>query len=757
MQKSVTAFANLNKICEEHAYRVLVEAMNEGAALLAADNSILYCNGNLASLIKTPMEKLTGAPFRSLLTLSSLLLFDSFTDRDNYKCELTLSATDGINIPVCFSASIYRAGDIEMTCIVVTDLSKQKRDEEILASGKLSNSIIEQASEIILVCDEAGIISRISRMAQQILGGNLLHRHFDELLSFFTDPDNQSLSFSDITSEETKKNIEVRMNRKDGVEFIFLLSTSTLKNIEGDILGRIVILTDITENRHAESALAASEIRYRRLIETAQDAILILDGNTGQILDVNPFALDLLGYTQDELMGKNLWGIGDLQDTLASKISYKELQDKNYIRFDHLPLITKEGKQIDVEVIANAYQVNKKRVFQCNIRDITEQKRTDEEREKTVRLESVGILAGGIAHDFNNILTGILGNVQLANSFIETNEVDTAKEMLIEAEKASFRAKDLTQQLLTFSRGGTPVKKLISINKLIEESVCFVLRGSDIKPEFSFPDNLWTVEADEGQFTQIFSNLVINADQAMPNGGIIYIRANNMVIGTKQHLPLPEGNYVMIDIEDHGTGIPRSHYYKIFDPYFTTKQKGSGLGLATTYSIVKSHGGHITFDSQLGIGTTFHMYLPAFKKKIIKEKKAAAIKTLAVTSGRILIMDNEETILALLNKMLINAGYKVELTRNGDDAIERYTEAKISENPFDAVILDLTVPGSMGGKETIAKLLEIDPRVKAIVSSGYSNDTIVANYKNYGFSGIVNKPYHIEQMQETLRNVLADK
>jgi PAS domain S-box-containing protein len=676
------------------------------------------------------------------------------------------------------------------------------------------------------------------------------------------------------------------------------------------------------ERKRLKKILSGSEVRFRRLFETAQDGILILNADTGHITDVNPFLKDMLGFTTEELLGKKLWEIGLFNDIAKSEDAFKALLMEGYIRYEDLRLETKDSKPIDVEFISNVYDVDHRKIIQCNIRDIrkrrseeqvavqykdqleklvnqrtgeledaniklrqeliehkkseealkeseerfrlitenspdpiietdvsgnivyaspsikrisgrdpkevvgsnltdilpltsipivqgvfkqaaketivvkaeldllskdgglipvevsiapvvkskgtsgfigiardmTDRKKAEEDRRRAAKLESIGTLAGGIAHDFNNILTGILGNIQLAILYLKQNKSDTAQEVLGEAELVSLRAKDLTQQLLTFSKGGAPIKKVALINKLIKEAGIFALRGSKVKPEFTIAEDLWAVDVDEGQLNQVINNLVINADQVMPNGGIINISASNIVVGANQTLPLPEGNYIEIDIKDHGIGISKENKDKIFDPYFTTKPKGVGLGLATSYSIIKNHGGDIVFESELGVGTTFRIYLPATKEEPKKEvKKAVGIQPLPLAHGRILVMDDEETILMLLGRMLKGVGYEVELTKDGVEAIQKYTEAKKSGKPFDVVILDLTVPGGIGGRDVIAKLLEIDPGVKAIVSSGYANDPIMAEFKKYGFSGVVTKPYNLGQMQETLRDILADK
>lgn len=387
-------------------------------------------------------------------------------------------------------------------------------------------------------------------------------------------------------------------------------------------------------------------------------------------------------------------------------------------------------------------------------RQLAEQKRAQEELLNVAKLESISILAGGVAHDFNNILTGIMGNVTLAKRYVEPGE--KVFDRLLEAEKACLRARDLTQQLLTFSKSGALVRRSSSIAALLKESASFALRGSGVRCDFSLPDDLWPVEFDEGQMNQVISNLIINAVEAMLESGVLNIRLKNAIVEEGSALPLPEGRYVEIAIEDQGIGIPEKNLGRIFDPYFTTKRKGSGLGLATAYSIIKNHNGYITVTSELNVGTTFCIYLSAAEKSS-PSKKEPEVDTQFTGRGRILVMDDEEIIREMLGRMLTLDGYKVELASDGTEAVERYVKAKEQGQPFAAVILDLTVPGGMGGKEAIKKLLEVDPSVKTIVSSGYSNDTIVADFRKYGFKGVAIKPYAATELEKTLRNVLRSK
>jgi signal transduction histidine kinase/CheY-like chemotaxis protein len=384
------------------------------------------------------------------------------------------------------------------------------------------------------------------------------------------------------------------------------------------------------------------------------------------------------------------------------------------------------------------------------LKEMSERQHMEEELLKIQKLDSVGVLAGGIAHDFNNILTSILGNISVA--IMHTTPQSEISQILTNAEKAALRAKDLTMQLLTFSKGGAPLRTSASITDLIKDSTNFILRGSNVKCEFSLPDDLWPVEIDEGQMSQVINNLIINADQAMPGGGNIEISATNVMIRPGDLIPLKKGKYIKVSIKDHGKGITKRNLTRIFDPYFTTKRSGSGLGLSVAYSIVKKHEGYITVTSEPGKGTTFYIYIPASREKI--PVKRALKENLYVGKRNILVMDDEKSVRETLSTMLKKLGCEVVCVNDGAEAIIMYKQSKETGKPFDVVIMDLTIPGGMGGQETIKKLLEIDPEVKAIVSSGYSNDPIMSHYQAYGFSSVIAKPYRITELSKILRDVM---
>lgn len=390
-------------------------------------------------------------------------------------------------------------------------------------------------------------------------------------------------------------------------------------------------------------------------------------------------------------------------------------------------------------------------------KECTERQVIEEELIKAKKLESIAALSGGIAHDYNNLLTSILGNISLAQKYLRPE--DKAFGLLNEAQHASMLAKDLTQKLIVFSKGGGPTKKIASLSPLVKRATEFSLSGSNVKCEFNIPDELWAVEIDETQIGQAIYNLIMNAREAMSDGGTIRVAAENVNI-TDEVLSLKNGSYAKISFEDEGVGIPKDHLGKIFNPYFSTKemgtQKGMGLGLSICNSIIKGHGGDVGVTSQEGIGTTFSVYLPASGKEIpeVKTEKRHIEEKTVFGKGRILVMDDEKMIRDLAGEVLNHLGYQVGFSKDGSEAIKVYKEAMESGEPFDAVVLDLTVRGGMGGREAIRKLMKIDPNVIGIVSSGYSDDSVMTDFKNHGFSGVVAKPYTVPEVSETLNKVL---
>ncbi len=512
---------------------------------------------------------------------------------------------------------------------------------------------------------------------------------------------------------------------------------------------------EISERKHTETNLRESESRYRCLFELANDAIFIEQGEI--CISCNYKTLELFGCSSMEHFtghSPSHFSPKIQPDGRNSETKYREktnlvLQGKP--QFFEWIYARRDGTLFNADVSLNLIELNGIKSIQAIVRDITLRKEREKELQKNQKLESLGIVAGGIAHDFNNLLTVILGNISIVKMGIDT--ADTAYEKLTQSEKASLQAKELTQQLLTFSKGGAPIKKITSIEELITDSTIFSLRGSNIKYEYSFDADLWPVEVDEGQLCQVIQNLVINACQEMPAGGTINISAGNITLTKDESIPLKPGNYINISIKDQGKGIPPENLSMIFDPYFTTKDQGSGLGLAVAYSVIQKHDGYITVDSGKDEGANFQIFLPAsqMNRRLLS---ATARPAFTPGAGKILIMDDEKFIRNFVSSALKVIGYECESAEDGEQTIQLYSKALQDGKPFDAVIMDLTIPGGLGGKEVIQLLIEINPNVKAIVASGYANDPIMSNFKQYGFKGVLTKPFDITQLSAVLEEIL---
>jgi len=511
------------------------------------------------------------------------------------------------------------------------------------------------------------------------------------------------------------------------------------------------VFTDILGRKEAEKALMKSERRYRRLVESSPESIFILSANN--LTFANNAGMRLLGAEGlNEINGKPLQDIIHPDDYDSVIDSITKMQEVNH----ETPLMERrfkrvDGSVVDVEMVAIPFTFPDKSGVQIVALDISERKKIEVELLRVERIESIGLLAGGIAHDFNNILTGILGNIDLAKAF--TAPEGEAVRFLSNAQQAATRAKELTFKLLTFSKGGEPLRATTLLSEIITDSVNFILSGSNIRFEYRQPDDLWAVDVDVVQFRQVIENLTVNAHQSMPDGGLFTIEAKNVKGDTVPAVLQKDTKYVKVTINDQGTGISKENLQKIFDPYFTTKDTGSGLGLATSYSIIKKHGGLITVESEPGHGTTFLIYIPATDKT--PQVKSEIEEPPKAGKGRILIMDDEEIVREVAIEMLYNLGFEVLAVQEGQAAIDVYKAALESDEPFAAVIMDLTVPGGMGGEKAIAKLLEIDPDVKAIVSTGYSNNPVVANYANHGFKGFISKPFSLSELSGSLFKVLS--
>ena len=652
------------------------------------------------------------------------------------------------------------------------EIDERKNAEgELKKANDYMESILMNSPDAIVITDGRGALIRWNKMAAESFGvpfDEMKGRTFSE---FFVDTAERNRVLANLLKRGCVDRCEVRLRRNDGSVVPSEIAIRLLLDNENRPIGSVAISRDLSEVRkmlatlrktnrrlkdeitarqQVEDALRGSEALYRTIFENT-GTVTIIVGEDGTILMTNGEHPELLGYPKSEIVGKMKWTDFVHEDDLEKMLEYSRLRRQGP---DLVPkryeFRLKNPKGVEKNILITTAVIPGTGKVVASLVDITEQKKMEAEAVRTQKLESLGILAGGIAHDFNNILTAIMGNASLAKLAAGPNPKLLRR--LEEMEKATLRARDLTQQLLTFSRGGMPVKKTVAIAQLVSDSATFALRGSNVRVQFSFPDKLWLVEADEGQIAQVVNNLVINADQAMPEGGVIDITAENIVLDEASTPPLPPGPYVRITIRDEGVGIPDEAMERIFDPYFTTSRKGSGLGLTTAHSIVSKHGGRIAVHSKVGAGTTVEVYLPVSEKEAPRQ----LLNPGSMTNGkaRVLVMDDEDVVRDVVGEMLKYLGYEVAFATDGAEAVEVYRRAGELGERFDACIMDLTIPGGMGGKEAVRRLIELDPHVKAIVSSGYSQDPVMAEHRQYGFVDVVTKPYKIQDLAEVLSRVL---
>ncbi|MHB8108083.1 MAG: PAS domain-containing hybrid sensor histidine kinase/response regulator, partial [Candidatus Cryosericum sp.] len=538
---------------------------------------------------------------------------------------------------------------------------------------------------------------------------------------------------------------------RSGDERIVAWHDSLLRDAGGTVAGLISSGVDVTDRVRAEQALQASELKLKELFNHAQDAILLhaagADDMMGLIIEANDVACEWVGCSREELLRLTAREILGAPPDMLERVG-QQLKEQKTAGFS-TELRARDGHLIPVEDTASLFELEGAPVVLSIVHDITDRLRLEGELQRMDKLESLGVLAGGIAHDFNNMLTGVIGHINLAR--IEDSPI-RGRELLDEAEEEILRARGLTQQLLTFARGGAPVRSAQDVAPILREVTDFALRGSDVQASVDIAPDLWWSNVDRGQIGQVFSNIIINADEAMPDGGRLSVSARNVTLATPDAQPeLAPGRYVRIDITDTGMGIPECDLRKIFDPFFTTKKRGSGLGLATSYAIVHKHDGHIGVTSHVGTGTNFSIILPAVVVPVAEPPIAKAASVNA--HGRVLIMDDEASVRQVLVAMLNRLGYEAEAVPDGASAVRADAEAQATGQPISIIIMDLTIPGGMGG-QTAARLLRAQHTpARLVVSSGYATDPIMANYRLYLFDAVLTKPYSFSELSDVLASV----
>ncbi|MFC1523307.1 PAS domain S-box protein [Thermodesulfobacteriota bacterium] len=551
--------------------------------------------------------------------------------------------------------------------------------------------------------------------------------------------------------------VEYRFMHKDGHAVYLLDSGTPVFDKEGKLLHIDGLILNRTEEHEKEEILHRSEQRFKVLFDKAVSGINIIDMDR-KILQVNESMEKMLGYLPGELVGMNVEEISVPEDEQRNLGYFKEMMAGTY---DHFRMEKKYYRK-DGTLLLGALTVTLIRDHEGQpefivgfVEDISERKQMEQEAMRARNLDSLGVLAGGIAHDFNNLLMVIFGNIDLAMDDLKPG--DSVYKTLAEAAKSLEKTRRLTNQLLTFAEGGILSKSSISLDTMLKDSCDFIFSGSNIRCDFVKSDDLRQVEIDRDQIEQVIHNLLLNAKEAMPAGGRIRIGMGNISLQKGEIPSVAPGNYVRITVEDEGRGIPRELLPRIFEPYFTTKElsvdKGIGLGLAICHSIVTKHEGHLAVESEPNAGTTIFMYLPIIGKGFQESPPVLSDESVSV-KRRILILEDDEPVSKMICKMFDRLGYETIVASEGDEAVRIYSEALLSGEVIHAVILDLTIRGGMGGAETMEKLLEIDPDIKAVVASGYAKNEVLIDFKKYGFKAGIPKPYSMKKIRAVMDDIL---
>jgi two-component system, cell cycle sensor histidine kinase and response regulator CckA len=744
----------------EATLRSITDAARDAIIMIDNNGKITFWNPAAESILGWQESEAVGQDLHLLLVpecyshayTNGMSIFKNTGQGDAIGKNLELHARrkDGSEIPIELSlAGILRENQWHAVGIL-RDISKRKAYEQ---KRKLTGFVFDNISDCLEWISPEGRFLDVNEASCNAHGYSR-----EEMLTLSVADIDTKLSASDWPAvwEKMKKvkqlSFESFHKDKNGRTFPVEINSTFIRYDEDEFLCAIV--RDISERKAAEEALQASEDRYRIFTAITSDYVFRC-ARKGS----DPFRIQwmagpvkaITGYSEEEIFTMGCWRhIIHPDDTTRIVSQLMSLSPSQKITHT-FRIITKHG---DIRWIRESSYCEAGKepgeliLYGCS-QDVTKQEMLQEQVLKNQKLESLGVLAGGIAHDFNNILTGIMGNISFARMFIDNSH--RASLPLEAAEKASMRAADLARQLLTFAKGGAPVKKKISLRPLVEECLSLALRGTNVISAVEISEPLHSIDADESQLGQVFSNIIINAVQAMPGGGKLTVRAENIAEGPDNRLGLSAGRYIKLSFSDEGCGIKDEDLSKVFDPYYTTKAGGSGLGLASAHSIMSRHGGCVEITSQLNMGTTITLYLPSMEThdpETFREEQHLQGSCSAV--GHVLVMDDEEMIRDLTKEMLEHLGYKVTTCSTGEQAIALYNSALHSGNSFSAVILDLTIRGGMGGMETAQSILAENRSARLIVSSGYSNDPVMAEYAKYGIHSALAKPYNAEELTKVL-------
>ncbi|NPA25461.1 MAG: PAS domain S-box protein [Deltaproteobacteria bacterium] len=645
---------------------------------------------------------------------------------------------------------------------------REKAEAELRESEKRYRTIADYSYDMECWRDENGKFIHISPSCENVTGYSPQEFYDNYLLMNEIVIEEDRKIFighrHEVSNDGVYKPIEFRIRHKDGT--IRWLSHICRQVIgpDGENLGNRGSNRDITSRKLAESFLEVEKERLQVTLRSIGDGVITTD-NQGSVTLLNPVAEQLTGWKNDAASGRSIDEVFPLchertREPLDNPVKVALSENRVVDLSNHTLLLSRNGEEIAIADSAAPIVSQDGRRFGAVLvfRDVRSEKRLQLERLRSEKLEAVGVLAGGIAHDFNNLLMGLQGSIDLLRLSCRKGPEAMEKHFL-SAESAINRAVSLARQFLTFAKGGDPVKEKTSLPQLVEESAEFVLHGTQVKLELEVEEGIWDVEVDSGQISQVVNNLVTNARQAMDDCGIIRIRIENCLLNDREAaaLNLHAGHYVKVSVADEGPGIDAEIIHKIFEPYFTTKKTGSGLGLATSYSIIDNHEGYFGVSSEPGKGAVFTFYLPSVGSAEVasgvRARGGRALTGADLNGMRILLMDDEQVIRDVVTEMLNILGCEVVSVRDGEELLAYYRKTLDRGESFQVIIMDLSIPGGMGGREAIKKLRELDDKVKVIVSSGYSQDPVMAEFKSFGFDGMVAKPYRIGALLAVLKEI----
>lgn len=634
------------------------------------------------------------------------------------------------------------AGEITGSWTDITELKESEaRFQELFEKAPVGYQSLDEDGNLLAVNDTW--LETFGYTREEVLG----HNYADFLTREHSKGFPEKLA--KIKAAGQVKGAEFEIRRKDGETRHIIFNGKVGHNPDGSFRQTHCVFNDVTATwKEARQRKILSEA-----IKASSEEIYVFDASTFRFIFINHGAMANLGYTQEELKKLTPWDLKpEYTEESFRAAAAPLLSGKSQALLFETKHRRKDNSTYPVEVRLQHVPTPMGPVFLALIRDITERnkaRRMMEEMSNMQRVESLGALAGGIAHDFNNMLTGIMANLSLLSGKLKAQE---EKDIIHDTLDAARSAQALTNQLLAFSTGGKPVKTEVCLEKALKDIFNLATRGSNAASELKIEENLWSVLGDENQLKQAINNLLVNGLQAMPSGGKLSLTGENAEFTAAAAGWLAPGKYVRLRVCDTGIGVPKDYLAHFFEPYFTTKAKGHGLGLPMAWSVITNHGGKIIASSEPGKGTQFEIYLPATGRCLREEAEKA--KAVTKGHGRILLLEDEEIVKKAAGRMLRELGYECEVTADGKETVARYAEAAAAGKPFDAVIMDLTIPGGMGGVETVKQLRREFPEARVLVSSGYSDEAVMADYRNYGFDAVLPKPYRYEDLAEILATLL---